>query len=310
MPFLDRYWGLRPVFAVAPIAVEVQPIKILLFNDGALDTYINMPLEHIGNILLLGLVIVFLLAFSFIVAMSAIPARRRKRLRLSAIRGNPNAVPLALAVYENTEYDLVRKPVVIEEQYNKGAKWLYLLVAGPFFVAFLVLVAILVVLLPFDTISRLPVSPFTLDEALRLLMLGALVVDTILAIILIFRYLPTIFGRPHGATLGVDGVTYRNELGKKSFLRWDEVRLFEALGAAPFGRVSPPYTYYLYSAHASAMWRDPWPGNESVPTLTSTHGGPALAVKIIHDQTGLAPRTFIKALQAKEQPPNASSPVA
>lgn len=300
MPFLDRYWWLKPLLAVAFLVVTSQPMKHVLLDDGFLSDFIRTPSDHIGDILFYVLTSLFFLAVAFTVATSAMPSRRRKLLRITAIGGTPEAIPRAIVEYQTVEYDLAKNPVVIQVQTTKEMKRLYLLVEGPFFLIYLAMAVIFDILFLFEAASHLRIGPITLGDVLRFLGLIALGVATILSLVLVSRYLPIILGRPYGVTFGTDGVMYRSELGKTTFLRWDEMQLFEASGISRFGHVSRPYTYRLYSARASATWRDPWPGNESLPTPTSTPGGPALAVKIIHDRTGLPPRTFVKALQVME----------
>jgi hypothetical protein len=131
MPFLDRYWWLRPVLAVAGLLYVSQPMKGL-YDDGYLSDVVRMPSDHIGDILYFGLCYLFFLVLALLVAASAFPARRRKLRRLAALGSNPEAIPRALVVYPNVDFDLAEKPIIIEEQFSKDTKWLFILVAFPF----------------------------------------------------------------------------------------------------------------------------------------------------------------------------------
>jgi hypothetical protein len=166
-------------------------------------------------------------------------------------------------------------------------------------VIFEVLVAVLLVLrwsaLTF-TFSDIPIALFVIG-------LGA---ATVWGAILFSRYLPTIFGKPYGVTFGPDGVSYRSDLGSHTFLRWDEMRLFEVSAAALFGYVTPPYHYRLYGSRGAVYWHDLQPSTDSVPVASNTPDGTALAVTLILERTGLQPRTFLKPLQAQAPEPLAT----
>ncbi len=210
----------------------------------------------------------------------------------------------AIVEYQTVEYNLAKNPVVIQVKISKGTKWLYILAVIPLLllcalgiVAFEVLAAIVVM-------SHWSTGTFTSSDILQALVVVGIGIATIWGAILISRYLPTILGKPYGVTFGPDGVSYRSYLGRQTFLRWAEIHLFEASGTPRFGHISPPYQYWLYGLHKAVNWRDSpvYPTAESLPTPLSTPGGTALVVTIIHDRTVLAPRTFVKPLQAKESP--------
>ncbi len=242
--------------------------------------------------------------------VSTYPARRRKLRRLAALNGNPEAIPRALVVYQNVEYDLAERPVVIEEQLSKSMRGLFIFAALPLLLICLIGIIALIALFIADVEASWSAGHLAVKDIPRTLFVLGFGVAIVWGAILASRYLPTILGRPYGVTLGPNGVSYRSEYDHRTFLRWDEMRLFEVSGTPLFGRISPVYEYRLYGLREAVCWRDTlvYPTVETGPTPSSTPGGTALAVTIIRDRTGLPPRTFVKALQAREQP-SASSPV-
>lgn len=99
-----------------------------------------------------------------------------------------------------------------------------------------------------------------------------------------------------------EGVEYRRELGRRIIVPWSEMRLVEVTSSAWGGF---PRTYRLYSPRHVIEW-------SMSPAATNGHRDAFdqrqadIMAALVRAQTGLAPRTFSKALRADrgDWPPN------
>jgi hypothetical protein len=138
------------------------------------------------------------------------------------------------------------------------------------------------------------------------LMIDAIAVVGIAAVLIWFfaRFGPAYYlGRPYGMRVTADGVEERTPGGKRIFLAWNEIRLFEALATQPFGVAVRGFA--IYAPGKAIWWPTLTPAMTALPVgataLENAHRLAAL-VNLITAHTGLEPRTIERKL---ERPANA-----
>jgi hypothetical protein len=125
---------------------------------------------------------------------------------------------------------------------------------------------------------------------------------------IVVRVGPMLFlGRPFGLRVTTDGIESRNELGVRTYLAWNEIRLFEVAGPqAQFSR-----SFSVYGPGKSISWREYRTGlaAEYLPAgATAIENTQRLAalVNLVTARTGLEPRTIVRALER----PSTTAPTA
>jgi hypothetical protein len=299
MPILDKYWWLRILGALTLLALMGQA-WIQIIGDDVYLGYIG-PSPNYGEIaldLLLGAVT---LAITGIIAVSAIPARRRKLRRIAAIHGDPEAIPLARTVYEDIPYDLEREPLIIQQFFTaRTDKPLFVITVVVYLVGALGVGTLSVSVLA-DLAHDITTNGITQHDLALIPLLISIATAYVVLVVVLIRCTPTLLGKPFGVVIEADGIRYRTWMGHTTFLRWDDARIFEAHCASTLGTLRRPYSYRLYGEHAEAVWYDPYIQDYSIPAPANTPDGAILAVRVVRDKTGLAPRTFVKGLQVRDE---------
>lgn len=304
MPFLDRYWWLRPVLAAAGLFVIGAPLAQVAYDEGIFQSIAQGHIPSLSDILHTGSFVISVSVAALVFAMSAIAARWRNFRRMAAIDGNLDRIPQA--DIPGAENSLPLEPIIIQRQLSKRLRWVYLPALTPLLFVFLVLFVWGECYLTAEVASRWGAGEFSAVEFLQLIFRIHFALLCVCSVIMYVRYVPTALGKPFGAVLNADGVSSRGGLGGTTSLRWEEIRLFEVSAPTFFGHALYPYTYRLCGTRRMVEWEEDPRSNDSPPTASSTLDGTAIAVTAIRERTGLPPRTFVKALQA-EKPPHTVS---
>lgn len=305
MPFLDRYWWLRPILAIT-ILVAGAFLIVPLISD-------EMDLERDGfgvdtfTYAIAGVASLVFLAFAIGLGVSTFSAMNRKRRRLAVIAGNTSAMSLApldkAESQANLLPDVASEPLSLQWRLTNRARVTSGLniAAGLLSVGSFVLIGIAV----FVALIAEAIQGGAFTQRDRLIPVVGLVdtviiVGFVIAVRLAWNELQS---KPFGVIAQQDGIACRTQLGRATFLRWEDIRLFEV---SKLGLLQPTArSYRLYTNRNSAVWNYNPLSLDIVPAdigAAEMSHRIQLLVEVIHAHTGLYPRTFSKALQAFRPP--------
>lgn len=294
----DRYWPLLVLAAVVCGAVAIVAPWMFLATILPSAQEFGDPIT--GDVLQVGGLTLLTLYSSIKFALGAVRARDRFSRRKAALRGEKDAIPLSsISPGKMNAPDIAVEPLMLAWRATKRMRY---------FVGPLILLVVLIVLLLimgtialivwFATLNLPDFSQFGwLDPLLFAVGIGYSILAIVL-FVLVLRRTPTFFGRPYGVTATADGIQGRSESGRRFFLRWDEMRLFEV--EERIYSTSRLRHFRVYGRRDIAEWRDA-PSNNGVYApegMTPVEMAFRLAamVDVVHARTGLVPRTFSKAL--------------
>lgn len=277
MPLLDRFWWLR--------LAQALPALLLLCLCGLFVwSMVTQPSSIDGGIFLGS--VAGLLCMAAIVGMlvnESVRARRRKRLRLALLRGEPvDLFPAPRAAVSMANAPVSATDLPLRLLWRETWPWRVIrgITSGvPVFALYGMLVIIAgtrVVPIPMPTgFPSLQVTPMVTIAV-------ALLVAVIVAIV---------DGRPYGVVADEEGVRERQRVGRTRLVRWSEARLLEVREPKWEG-MRFTYTYALYSTRTYVAWH--WPkAQEEAPfdaTPDELNAGSRALIALIEARTGLVPQ--------------------
>jgi hypothetical protein len=100
--------------------------------------------------------------------------------------------------------------------------------------------------------------------------------------------LPAKRGKPHGVMTSDEGITSQPQVGRRRFIRWDDMRLLEVADSS----------FSLYGRDATIQWYNTGPNNwvETGTTDEEFSRRHQMLLALIAVRAGLVPRTFSKSL--------------
>lgn len=310
MSFLERHWWIGLVGSlIAAAAMVIAPIVVL---QQLLPLDIELGNSLTKDFLLAGAFATILFVSLLMLASFTVRGRYRARLRAEALRGNLAVMPVStLTVDASKAPDVSVVPLVLSWKANAMSRFgqapLSILKAVfPGFLLALFWILMIVALVKDPSAFYAHLQQLFAEQWYMLLGILLATVGYAALIVVLIRLLPTQFGKPFGVTASSEGIHYRTEFGREGFISWEEMKLLEV---EPLGlpiMMASLREYKLYGANAGqvAIWRNHLPiGGEYVPDgMSQAEMTVRLQVllHLINARTGLAPRTFSKALRPKE----------
>lgn len=303
MSFLEQHWWIgvigSVVSAAAMVIAPIVALQQLLPLDIELGNSLTQDYLLAGGFAALFFVLVLMFA-SFVVR-----GRRRAHLRADALRGNLAVMPLSLLPADAQKApDVSLDPLVLSWRagmIQSAHSALVFLLAAVFWGFILVLVWAGLII----NYSKF----FAIVQEQWLPLAGTFVATPIYAalMVVLIRYLPTLFGKPFGITAASEGIHYRTVFGREGFIRWEELKLLEVeqYGLQSFAVERREFSLYGQNARQVVDWKDNPPTSRSafVPNGMSQAEMTVRLQALFHlikARTGLVPRTFSKALRSKE----------
>ena len=295
----EWYWWVEALLGLAAgVGAIVAPV---IYLDQQLPLDQELGSSYTTDLLLATALGGVLLVLTLMLVITAVRSRMRYHQRKLALSGNLDALPLSRITPKPANApDVSMQPLSLLWSASRGIRILerplhVLLAVVQAAVPLLLLIAIGV------AIVQDPQRIFTATWAQRLAVIGAVCLGAIVIALLVFyaRAVPTYFGRPFGVTATDEGIECRTQLGRRFFVPWIEMRLFEVdgSGATGFGR----RRFRLYGSRHIAEWQDnPLKYNEFAPHEMAPEEMAArlqAVVNLIAARTDLAPRTLAKALR-------------
>lgn len=295
----EWYWWVEALLALAAsVGAAVAPV-IYLGNQLPLDQELGFAFTS-DLLLAAALGGVFLLLTLMLVITSA-RSRMRYRQRKAALSGNLDALPLSrITPKPENDPDVAAQPLVLLWSASRGMR----VFAGPLHILLVMVQAAVPVLLLVVTGVALvqdPRSIFSATWTQLLAVIGALCLGVAVIVLLVVyaHVVPTYFGRPFGVMATDEGVECHTELGRRFFVPWNEMRLFEVDGSGATGLGLRRFR--LYGSRHTAEWHDhPLKYNEYAPHgMTPEEMAARLKamVDLIAARTNLVPRTLSKSLR-------------
>lgn len=294
----DRFWWAQRVvgvlLAIACLILAIQ--SVLLAYDIAQfpgDSPRESAILHdqAEEIWLLAAGFALFAVQGMVLIWASFPAQKRSRCRLLAIGGNQEAMPRASVKVDagkapalsSEPLELFRRASAVDRRVKTAGYIIVLLFCAPMAGLLLVLAYVLA------TTNQAGMSLFE-RGALELLIAGV-AVGLVVILVAVTRYLPSFLGRPYGVTATEDGLWSYPQAGRKRFLRWGEMRLFEVIASTRGRRYR---AYKLYSRDAIAAWSNDPPSSLAEMGLTRQEFEERhqALLNLIAARTGLLPRTL------------------
>jgi hypothetical protein len=229
------------------------------------------------------------------------PARERCRHRLRAIEGDREAMLRAKVKVDagnapdlsGGSLELLWQATPFSSRIMTTIIAVVVVIFGPFALFFLYLGYCLAT--NTSLIGSISMEPMTPLERVGIVAVAAGSAGVLLfLVVFVIRLLPWERGRPFGVTAGDDGLLYYPRMGKKRFLRWDEICLLEV--CVPKNERCREYK--LYGRNTLAKWLAQPPSGWVSLGLTKQEFEQRhqALLDLIVARTGLLPRTFDKKL--------------
>lgn len=301
MPTRDRHWRAQMVVGLGLITLAIiaaailWSIQLMTFQlSDFLDPYLRtQAISAIVQILLLVGSLLLVGAESW---RGGLRARTRYRMRVAAMNGQPDAMPLVRPDIARgapaDAPDLRGAPLSLTWRATTIARIVTIPLFGFFVAVFLGIAGVLVYLLMM--VATTPaVSSVWLGA--QLLIYGFLVIlcaGCVSLAGLLVVFMSQLF-RVQGITATDDGITYYPPYGRSRLLRWEDMRLLE-LAMPTRNSSSNPNTYILHGVNAAAEWSEPTYKN-AFATYGATNDElerrQQALLDLIAARTGLQPRS-------------------
>ncbi len=293
----DRFWW---AMLLAGLAFGIASVILpwYFWNQFSADEPYTTPTDY-AMCIFLGLIC---LGGAAMVFFRTAQARGRHQKRAAALRGDLSGMPLATIQPDPAQApDVSAQPLEVMWRMSGPSAIVGRVFLVPYFlIAFIGVVGaflyfgIAPIFVP--SMRSRPMSPSEMA-------MSAVISCGVIAVIAGLgwyagRMVPILFGRPFGVRATAEGIECRTNSGVRSFIVWDEVRLFEVIG--PQGNALRSFA--LYAPSKSVIWRDYWTGvgSEYAPAgATGIENAQRLAalLNLVTARTGLEPRTLAKSLR-------------
>lgn len=303
MGFLERHWWVSVLGSL--VAVAVMIVGPVVFLQQVLPAAAYLGESPTPDFLLAGALGVAAFVLCLMLTNAAVRGRRRAQLRTEALRGNLDVMSVSLLVADAEKAPNVsRDPLVLSwrESMMQRIHTAPVFLLAAVFIGFILVLAWVALIIDFS-------RDVTSLRGEWLLLAGLLLATPVYAalMVVLIRYLPTLFGKPFGLTASTEGIHYRTVFGREGFIRWEEMKLLEVeqYGLQSVAVERREFTLYGQSTRQVVAWKDnpPTSRSEFVPNGISQAEMTVRLQALLHlinAHTSLAPRTFSKALRPKE----------
>lgn len=288
MPVLDRFWWLR-LFRAAIFAIFA-----LVAGDVLWGMLTDPSIRSAGGIAGAAFVLLVFAGYAAYMVAESLTARRRKRLRLAVLRGEPvDLLPPPYGVALGPKATLTAVPA-LPLRLLWRERW-YLRIARGLSVAYSVVMLYgLLTVVTGRRVIPLP-TPAGFPQVQLSPLFTALV--ALAATIVVF----TLAGRPYGVIADEEGLREQRRWAPSRRIRWSEARLFEARPAKPdehdLYELSSGKSVYVYAVTCPeryVTWHWPRSRFETVaePTGSDTSTDGVRLTALIEARTGLQPQAL------------------
>src|SRR5579885_1852072 len=141
MLFLDRYWWLRPMLAVAIVLVFSVPLIVLAGDTHYFELIAQGKASFSTGDISNAILVVTYLVLAIGLFISTLPARRRGIQRVAAIQGDLDCIPQANIQAMSGE--VTQERIVIQQLLPKRLRWMFFLASIPLLLLVLALICLL-----------------------------------------------------------------------------------------------------------------------------------------------------------------------